>query len=472
LDALITSLGYNQQADTTWEGVYEELTQSLPTDVGEALIAQMQLPPSERHPDFIALNQVMVLAARVFSQADKSADAPPIDTISGQLTALNLIQPYYALLGSISNGSELSNGATAYLASIGPNYPHYDGLNNALGSLGSGLALLQELSNAKLSGGQLPPEAQAAAASAALIFTSLSSQMSQLSPAGDLQIVRTMADTAAMVANSLSLPYTESAPLYLAMSIALTAAETGQSQSGFIGPSFAAAADFITSGIAETALPNANPAGREFLSMLVTLGMVSLAAMGSQAINPGIASYPGLNPAGTVEANTFAFELALNLAVSSGILSNFFAEAVSASGGNAQTSALAGTALGEAGSLVAILSAALQGGQNVENLINSQREFLASGVAAGLELANKTETNNSEQAQAAYIALGQLQDALKESNEEGFVNAYNGFLESNGVTQDNFTADISSMNSTSTNIIGLANDDPGDQPTRGVVFVA
>src|ERR1700722_16446566 len=69
LEATISSVNLTPQSTTEWEDTYEELSQQLPPDIANALAAQMQLPPSERHPDFIALNEVMVLAATVLTQA-------------------------------------------------------------------------------------------------------------------------------------------------------------------------------------------------------------------------------------------------------------------------------------------------------------------------------------------------------------------------------------------------------------------
>lgn len=107
---------------------YESLVYALPPDMLARFLEEGEKPLSERNPDFVALNNVLVNAARVMTYSDALSGPPSPDSLEATRTQLNLLMPFNVLNQSVLQGNDILDIASSLHAQLGSNYRYSDDL--------------------------------------------------------------------------------------------------------------------------------------------------------------------------------------------------------------------------------------------------------------------------------------------------------------------------------------------------------
>ena len=125
--------------------------------------------------------------------------------------------------------------------------------------------------------------------------------------------------------------------------------------------------------------------------MSLTTGFASLIGIASLAIDPGFGIFPGKDPTFIKSSRFFAFELALLLMNSSGVLKRVLTPLLQASGAKGQANETSAEILSQVGNLLIMLAGTRDGRQNPAHLVDSTSEYLEKGVIAAGHAANASE---------------------------------------------------------------------------------
>lgn len=441
-----------QSTATIWTSVYENLINNFPPDVLARFNLEANKPFELRSLNFIALDNVIQTAAKFIAQAEELGSQPQASSLEGARTILNLLLPFAALRGAYANSSEVLQAAQQFLANQGANYQYFDGFNNLFNQLESPLNLLafvdQSLNDTV--NGQLSSTATAAAAKAARQLAALGTSLETISLGSDLQMMRSTIYTLELVATSLSLQNTHTAPLFIALSLASIGIFTSQSSAGILGPSMEALILGINQGLNSNLMASNNKAGNDLLSMATTLSFAAFISLSTLALDTGLGIFPGnRDPSELGASKFFAFETALLLASSAGFLETFYKEILAVSGGNEQAQLLGGSTLSQLAILLIILSNPQS--NRFAQLIENEAAYLNQGMTSAAALEKALEENPS-----AAIALQLAFSALESKDYEGFLNALNNGLESLGTSQESLTQDLSKLKDLSSIIVNLS----------------
>ncbi|HEV8051063.1 MAG TPA: hypothetical protein VGP47_01105 [Parachlamydiaceae bacterium] len=447
--------------DEEKQQVYRDIVSLLSPDLQARFAYEMNKPFEQRNLSFVALDNVLQAAAAFISGAGHLSQAAPAGSIEEARTTLNLLLPFAALKGALANGLELMGSAQTFLAEQGANYPSYDGFNNTLGQMQRALTLLAIVNESlgSTTEGQLDPKAMAAAGKAAQLLAILGSQLERVSLGPDLKFL--LANVAAMeiIATALSLPNTNASSLFIALAIASIGLSTSDNTGGMLGSGYATLADSFTQTILAGLMPQNNKAGNELLSYMVPLSLAVFTGLASIAAESGLGPFPPGEPQDIDAARSFAFEIALQLAVSSGIIQTFYEEAIAASGGSPQAQDLGSSALAMLAHLFIIQSASNENKSRNARLVENEARSIKEGIISAEEIERAAESDRTVN---TAIALKLASLALESKDFKGFLEAFGSYLESMGSSQSALDGDIAKVGGISlliAAVIGQGNPD-------------
>jgi hypothetical protein len=465
LDHPLESIRYTRpspaEVSDGWRTSYEHLTQQLPPEIAARLLKERNLPFENRNLSFVALDNVLVSASKVLTQAQSLGGSQELGALEEMRTTLNIMLPFAALKGSISTGSEVLTEAHQFLSDQGPNYRYFDGFNNLSSQLNKAIGLMQRVDGSlgETVNGQLPLSAMQDAAKAATVLGSISSQLEKISLGDDLQMLLPTVRAMESVATSLALPNTTSAPLFLALSWGSLGLFHSDSPLGTLGIPFETLMNAISQGTVAGIMPANNKAGNELLTMMLTLSATTWIGLASLAVDTGLGLYPSKSAQEVEAARFFAFETALHFVTNSNILETFYKEAIAISGGNPEAQNEGSVLLAQFSHLTIMLAGALAGKQSALRLIENEADALQQGAQVAENIEARRE---SEQTTDAAISIKLLSLALQSHDYEGFSDAYGNFLNGLGVSQEDLNKDLTLISKAGQNVAGLSNAGPMD----------
>ena len=280
--------------DDNWQATYENLVNQLPPDLLARFTREGNKPFEQRNTSFAALDNLLQLTAKFLTNASIQSQPIEINSLEDARTSFNLLLPFAALKGALSQSTETITSAKNFLGDQGANYTYFDGFNQLLNGLQSPLDLLQKV-NGSLNNtvdGQLNPQAVTAAGKAANQLAAIKSQMDRVSLGSDLQVMRSSINALEIIATALSLPNTKSAPLFLAMSMAAIGLYTSDSIYGILGTNYQSLVDNVTNGVITGLMPNNSKAGKEMLALQVAISLPLFIGISALALNPGYGICP------------------------------------------------------------------------------------------------------------------------------------------------------------------------------------
>jgi len=474
-----SELSKNNTGDN-WQQTYEDLVNQLPADLLLRFTNEGNKPFDERNPTFVALDNVFQMTAKILTQTNNAAKEPSDISLEAARTTLNLLLPFAALKGAISNGLEVTQSATNFLTDQGANYRYFDGFNSVLSQLQSPLKLMQSvnLSLSTTKGGQLSPQAIQAASKAAEQLETIRTKLESMSLGPDLQVVLANIKTLEIAATALSLPITSSSPLFIALASASIGLYSNDSSLGAIGPGFGAVTKNLMNGFQLGLMANNNKASSDMLSNLTTLSFVLFTSLGSLAIQSGLGLYPLKSSQDIDNAHFFAFETMLQLATSSGFIEKFYQEAIAIAGGDPQAQQLGSSILSQVATYLVILSASMTAKRDPTNLIENEAPHLRQGVASAEQI-QEEELNQevilqelkSDRITAVALATKLAALALDSKDYEGFLDASSSLFESLNTSLLSIEKDIAQINKSAEITIGTTSMGDPNQQLTGMVNI-
>lgn len=445
-----------------WQTVYENLVNQLPSDLLARFTLELNKPFDQRSPSFAALDNILQLTAQFLAQTQNLAQPTDPNSLEAARTTLNLLLPFAALKGVLANSNETVLAAQNFLMSQGANFPNFDGFNYVINQLQAPLTLMARVNDSlnNTIDGQLSPQAKAAAEKAAVMLATLGSQLENITLGTDLQMMLPTIHSLEMIATALSLQNTQTAPLFMALSMASNALFTSDSPAGIMGPSYEALVSSLNTGLLAALLPPGSKGGNELFALLTTTSLTVLTGLASLAVDPGLGIYPQTDLQTSDAAKFFAFETFLQLAVNTGFVETFYHEAVAISGGNTQAQDLGSSSLAQLAHLLMILSGSMEGDISPFRLIEDQAHYLNQGITSASTI---EQTGESSGTASTAIALQLAALALESRDYEGFLNAFNNTLENLGTSQTQLENDITNINQTAQMTVELASTGNPDQ---------
>lgn len=459
-----------QEADTAWRSAYDRLANQLPPDLLARFSRERNLPFEHRNLSFIALDNLLTTAAKVLTRADQLGQTSHLDALEETRTTLNILLPFAALKGAINNGNETLVEVKNFLMLQGANYRYFDGFQQLLPQLQRALTLLERV-NSTLSdtvNGQLTPQAIRDAAKAAALLATIGSQLERISLGTDLQLLLPSIKTLETIASSLALQNTLTAPLFLAAAWSSLGIFTSDSPLGPLGEPFEILVNALSAGLIAGIMSPSNKAGNELLSLMVTLSLTTFISLTALAIDSGLGLYPPRSDQDLQGARFFAFEAAIQLLVSSGILETFYREIIAVSGGDTEAQRLGASTLANATYLLLILSGALAAAQSPNRLIENEERHLQQGILATEEMERRVE---NEQTAHASQAIKLLTIALESRDYDAFLDVFHGVLENLGIAPDTLNIDMKALHNIGRTLAGLSDTRDIDPNLTNIINV-
>lgn len=455
-----------QMKDDAWLAAFDHLVSQLPPDLLARFNSELRKPFEERDLSFTALDNLFRSTAKTLTQMDRLAQPTPIGSLEETRAMINLLLPIVALKGAIANGNEILDAAQNFLQEQGANYRYFDGFSNLLAKLQAPMNIFEGI-NANLGtalNGQLTPEAIAAAAKAAGQLAKLRTQLERISLGNDLQMLLATVKAMETVASALSLPNTATAPLFVATSLASVGLFASNGSKGMLGPVYQSLLNNINSALTTGLMPLNNKAGNELLSQIIALSLVVFSGLGTLTVDSGLGLYPQKDPQTLNAAHTFAFAIALQLAVNSGFIETFYREIIDVSGGDANAQRLGGSVLAQLAHLMIILTGSNESKTNPAQFIEEEANSMKQGINAAAEI---EKSKQSEKTANAAIAIQLATLALESHDYEGFLDALDNILGSIGASLETLNREIIQSSREAkeiANVIGQGN--PNEQLTR------
>ncbi len=182
--------------DQDWKPMYEQLVTTLPPLIQEFLSAENNKPFSSRNTNFVALNNVLVGAAKFMSGIENASISPAPNTPAAIRNELNSQLPAIALQGAINNFGVLLSDAKSQLSDLGANFVGHDQASSQLNQLSTLLGAFDVLSKKAAAGEDVKQT-----------FTALSHATHQLAQGGasEFGILGAMLGTLDIIAASFAL---------------------------------------------------------------------------------------------------------------------------------------------------------------------------------------------------------------------------------------------------------------------------
>lgn len=236
--------------EETWQPIYNELVKILPPGLRRRLHVEMLKPFLDRDPGFVALNQMLTEAAKTVAWLEKATQPIEPNSPAEAYALLNAALPFVALRGCISQAETILEVSEAWLHAMGPNYRDHDIIMSFLTKVNESLREINELRK-EAEKGNNSPEVKARFIEMANILDGLYKQFQTSGKGNELEILGTTLHSLAVV--SAAWAVTSGSPsLLIALSIATTGLETGESGTGVFGEGFSEIVDTIINGFLAT----------------------------------------------------------------------------------------------------------------------------------------------------------------------------------------------------------------------------
>lgn len=469
LESLRADVAFDEPGDTSWEQTYDDMVDSLPDDLKQIYQNEAALPLTQRSSSFLAIDSAMRGAAQLITQLNTIPETFSADSLQAARVALNQLLPFAALKGSLVNTGEIMLAVQTFLIQQGSNYTNFDGYINTMRQIDAALLLL-EFVNGSLSNttdGQLTNEAAAAAERAAVLLSGLSEQLSAIPLGSDLQILSTAVNTLLIVALSMSLPDTNSSPLFFSLSAALMGAYTSDSALGEIGPGVASLIAALSGGALSSDGINASVGGAAFLEALIATIFLYAIGLSSLAVDNGIGQYAFGANEDTDSIRLLAYRAAVQMLLASGVATSFFEETAALSGADEESQQQIAAALVLYTLILADNAVATGTGVPIDSLTEWQRTVIDHGITAALALSE----GNDETSNAVRTALQTASIALSENDSNSFNSAMNDVFEALGITSEQLQNDLTTITNAADTTANALRSPNLDTQITGIVNV-
>lgn len=450
---------------------YEELLSLLPQEIQDAFKEQKLLPFDQRNPNFVAVDNLFNISSKFLASLYTLGKPEDPNAAVSEQTYINMLFPFVSLQGGVRLADEVVMQAKAFLGDQGPNYLYFDAFNRVLGDFEQGLLLLNQLNLGlgDTEGTQLTEAMKQDAANAAVIFSKIADNLTEVNLGNDLQIILPMARTLMTIAQALSLPNTGHAALYIGLTIALMNGDIPGGNPDLMGPELSSLLQELSQGVSNAFIPAANPATQKLLSMLyqtMTLTTLTYAAL---SVDPGYGRIPDGSIADSKEFRLFGYELALGLLVGSGFLENIYSQTIASVSGRDNISPAAGNALALATTLLLVFATAADQQQPVED----QLYYLSSYFTKNLsDVESMSQANDSPGAQAINIAAKQMLNAIDQTDGTQAFAALAELFENYHTTPEEIFREIQTVMGDVRFLAATILEKGDDQPLTGIVGVA
>jgi hypothetical protein len=471
-----------QQQNNSWQTAYQNFIDQLPPELQARFDAESKKPFEQRNLSFVALDNNLQLAAKILTQLESSSKPAPAESLEETRTALNLIFPFASLVGVLKNSQEVVQSAQQLLTQQGANYRYFDSFNNVLSQLQSPISLMSKVYNSlnNTGIGQLSPQAANAAGKAAQQLTAIATQIEKTSLGADLQLLLPTIKSLEMVASAFSLQNSASASLFIALHIASIGLFSSQSSSGILGQGFETVTVNLNQGIIASIMPENNLAGKELLSNFVIASFAILSGITSLSVQSGLGLYPINRDLKDIEnAHFFASEIALQLAVSSGLLNSIYKEVISISGGDEQAQEVGSSILVNMAELLIIFTIA-NNPTKAARLIENMAVNFSQGINSANDLQEEIQKEDQQHEELKKendkrtilsIAIKLAGLALESQNYEAFLEATNNLLEDLGTSPITLKKDLSTIGTITSSIVGITSRGDPNQQITGIINI-
>lgn len=454
LEIMRMSQEYALASASSWQDYYNQLVGKLPQDLVGRFLQEKNKPFGQRDQSFAAADGLFTVTAKILNQLQNIAEAKQTSTH----TVMNLMLPFTALSGSISQGRGIMQATQTFLETTGPNNPYFDMISNNAAQIQMSLQLLQQISagaqrsSANGVPGQLSDETRSIAASTAKLLTSLNTQMDSVDSGPDLKIIQAFTYAIGLTAIALALPTTAAGGLYIGLNAAMIGIDAGNDNpAGVIGPDLAGLNAVISNSIIPGILPGNQLAGRAFLATTVQASFLTFIALSSLAAREGFGAQLDATIQDTDNALFFGLQSAVQIAVNSGVIQSFYEELIATSGGDAKAQQLGGSSLALLAHLLMIASGTSGNAQLAARLVEEVAPALSQGIAAGDALGESID-----ESQSGAVALKQASIALNNRNYDDFLEVVNSWADASGFSMKGLQENFMSINKTVDLLIAAA----------------
>ncbi|MBA3957378.1 MAG: hypothetical protein H0X51_03140 [Parachlamydiaceae bacterium] len=291
---------------------YKALLEYLPEDIKLRYIEESKLPLAQRSEEYGQLDALLGLVADFMVWAKAGSQR------TGELSptsATNLSLSGVMLQNVLMMGKGMTASIRNALDNMGHNDPNFDILSLYASRLSASLELLESSKGQDL-------------ASLVKDLQSWSGQLQNLNMGSELQAIRGLMEITALIAAATVLE-TGAAPLLIGIGIASIGISTADGQMGILSPGLAALAKAFADGLSSTLMPLGNASSAVFMPMLAAMLFISTIS----------ATTIGLS-----ESNPLLFDLVVQFAVSTGLLTGLGNALAKAGGADESTSAAASNA--------------------------------------------------------------------------------------------------------------------------------
>lgn len=388
-----------KETDKTWTKEFNYLLDQLPADLKNQYLVQSKLPYEERSQAFQALDTILGATAKAIVWI-KAASKPLETSLALENMALYHALPDFVRNGAVVNASTVLESAHDFLNEQGHNMVHFDGLTKFVSQIDSSLNELNRLVNTNKDSSAFQVLAKN--------LDILNTQLNRIYLGDDLQILKPMVGALNLVTAASTLD-TGAAPLLIGLSVANIGIDKGIEGGGALPPLLAQMRDKISEGLLASLLPNASIGSRQLLPLLVTTALVSTVAFMQMA-------YPDQSK------GIFPLELALHMAITSGVVSSVSTGVVQASGANTKTEALASDILACAAVLLMIHTAAPDNRSTAVSLNASLQPYLSRMLDRIEQFTSdtiKAQGSQNPELRALAVFAQQAKMALQAQDHEG-----------------------------------------------------
>lgn len=420
---------FESKGNDSWMPLYDAMMHSIPPGILRHLLYENDKPFNQRNSSFVALDNLIKIAARALAQVYSTSQPAPAESLETSRTTMNILLPFALLQNSLQNSKETAKAAYSFLQSEGANFPNFDSYTKLLGDMKGVIQLMDLVDNGlnDTPGGRLNDATRNAATKATLMLATINDQIGRVNPGNDLQILSSTFQSMETVLTALSLPTVAIGALYISLNTALMGTTTNNSALGFIGPNLSAVINNISDGTAVGILPNKEYAGAKLLSNLIAFSLIGAIGITAQMLDPGFGTLPSNDATSEASARYFAFEIALGMLSSSGAIKELYKEFIATAGGDAKAQEKGSLALEQITLLLMMYTGSLIANRPIEDLVNDHSSQIEQSIEAIKDLQEHKDIAASAE---VSIALEQANAALQNKDFIAFKDAINGLIES------------------------------------------
>lgn len=428
----------------TWQAQYNTLVKLMPQDFQKLFQAMMQLPVTERHPDFIILDGVLQQAAKALTFLQNAAQPIEPESLAALHASTNITMPYVAMGSLIPLSVVLLTEGRDLLELVGSEYPNFDLFTSSLSEFNSLAADLQD-AIALLGNSDTAQEGREALTATGEKIQQLNQNLSRYS-GGNFSILSNTLHAAQTISQALTLQQPGASSLLIGLSMATTALGDPNSQLSLFGSALSTVNSNLSTALGASLLEGSSLGGKALFEHLMTVALLATITFGALTSTSGKDSSSEVTQEQR-SASNFAYGLVLTLLDKSDTLSAFANSTSSAAEiGDADQSATLADHLKLAAMLLLIL-ANLNSNDPADTtpLMKSQHSTLQQGIGGAAQFTSQallSDNLSGEIVENMNVYLQQANIALKREDYGGFIAALGNCLELAGANSDQFTKEL------------------------------